>query len=81
MTPQVPSREPPRGQFALAVPRRHQQHQAVNLPALYPLQLPRNRPVEASSAIIPPGVLSEGYQARFRVHPPQQLHCRQLAGH
>jgi hypothetical protein len=47
MPSEIPSRETPRGKLALAVARRYQQHESVDLAALDALQLLGDLPMQA----------------------------------
>lgn len=71
--PKVPCGETSRCQFRLAVPRRHQEHQTVDLSALDPFQLLRDLAVNMSCLVARIGKLSEPDQALLRFDPPPHL--------
>jgi hypothetical protein len=65
MTPEIPSREALTGEFALTVPRRHQQHKPIDFTSFYALKLLCNEPMMARRAIPRKCILSKRDQTRL----------------
>jgi hypothetical protein len=63
LAPQTPGREPLGRQLRLAVPRRHEDHQAVDFPALHRLKLLAYPAVMLGGLVKRVGVFSEAEQA------------------
>src|SRR5262245_30833736 len=76
MVAQVEGRETPRCEFRFAMPRRHEEHEAINAACQQPLKLLGNQSMVAGGTIAGKCVFRKSDQAALRIVSPQQFGSR-----